>query len=58
MADLSEALARCGHRVKRFGEYGLDLDRELEPPIQQMLSRRTSPCRKAEAESGELAKEA
>jgi len=26
--------------VKRFGEYGLDLDCELEPPIQQMLSRR------------------
>jgi hypothetical protein len=26
--------------VKRFGEYGLDLDRELEPAIQQMLSSR------------------
>jgi len=28
--------------VKRFGEYGLDLDRELEPSIRQMLSRRKS----------------
>jgi hypothetical protein len=29
--------------VKRFGEYGLDLDGELEPSIQQMLSRRKRP---------------
>jgi Tn3 transposase DDE domain len=29
--------------VKRFGEYGLDFDRELEPSIQQILSRRKSP---------------
>jgi TnpA family transposase len=31
--------------VKRFGEYGLDLGRELEPSIQQMLSRRNSPLK-------------
>jgi TnpA family transposase len=29
--------------VKRFGEYGLDFERELEPSIQQILSRRRSP---------------
>jgi hypothetical protein len=44
--------------VKRFGEYALDLDRELEPPIQQMLSRCKSRSREAAAESGELVKEA
>ena len=42
--------------VKRFGEYRLALDRELEPSIQQMLSgRKSSP---AKVESGELVKEA
>ena len=29
--------------VKRFGEYGLDLDRELEPSIQEIISHRKSP---------------
>jgi hypothetical protein len=32
--------------VKRFGEYGLDFERELEPSIQQILSRRRSPLSK------------
>jgi hypothetical protein len=26
--------------VKRFGEYGMDLDRKLEPPIQQIMPTR------------------
>jgi TnpA family transposase len=43
--------------VKRFGEYGLEWDRELESPIQQMLSRRKSSSRKAGAKSVELVKE-
>jgi hypothetical protein len=31
--------------VKRFGEYGLDFDRDLEPALQDILShRRTSPA--------------
>ena len=42
--------------VKRFGEYGLDLDRDLEPVIQEMLRRRKRPARQNEAP--ELAKEA
>ena len=42
--------------VKRFGEYGLDLGRELEPSIQQMLSRRKSLATKDG--SRELVKEA
>jgi Tn3 transposase DDE domain len=42
--------------VKRFGEYGLDFERELEPSIQQILSRRRSPSSKDG--SGELVKEA
>jgi hypothetical protein len=29
-------------QVKRFGEYVLDLDRELEPSIQEILSRQKS----------------
>ena len=31
--------------VKRFGEYMLDLDRELEPSIQELLSQRSGPER-------------
>jgi hypothetical protein len=42
--------------VKRFGEYGLDFDRELEPSIQQILSRRRSPPSKDG--SSELVREA
>ncbi len=42
--------------VKRFGEYGLDFDRELEPSIQQVLSRRKS--QPSKDGSRELRKEA
>jgi len=42
--------------VKRFGEYGLDFDRELEPAIQQMLARRRSGSSKDG--SSDLVKEA
>jgi Tn3 transposase DDE domain len=34
--------------VKRFGEYGLDLDRKLEPPIQQIMpTRNRNQCQAA-----------
>ena len=43
--------------VKRFGEYGLDFERELEPSIQQILSRRRSPLSK-DGSTDESVKEA
>jgi hypothetical protein len=54
--DLSRLSPYLTPGVKRFGEYGLDFDRELEPSIRQILSRRRSPPSKDG--SSELAKEA
>ena len=42
--------------VKRFGEYGLDFDRDLEPTLQEILSRRKTPP--PASPSHKLAKEA
>ena len=41
--DLSYLSPYVTPGVKRFGEYGLDLDRELEPSIQEIISHRKSP---------------
>ena len=42
--------------LKRFGEYMLDLDRDLEPSIQEILSRRKKPP--VQSGSRRMAKEA
>ena len=42
--------------LKRFGEYMLDLDRDLEPSIQEILSRRNEPP--VQSGSRRMAKEA
>jgi TnpA family transposase len=42
--------------VKRFGEYGMDLEREMEPSIQEILFKRNSPPLPPQDESKECLK--
>jgi hypothetical protein len=44
--------------LKRFGEYGVDFDRDLEPLLQDILSRRKASSQMRRSSQHRLAKEA